>query len=103
MTTRVAASTRNTIAILVFEGEPVVPKEILMIPTKSSNEELLELHESNAMKESAGSVSAWDMEFHTDRQLACGIDDGFHDDDDDDDNKQSCLNDEYRKKQEEIQ
>jgi hypothetical protein len=66
------------------------------------NEELLELHESNALKESAGSVSAWDMEFYADKQLAGGIDDGF-DDDDDDDDQQGRLNDEYRKKQEEIQ
>ena len=66
------------------------------------NEELLELEESIAVKANDGSVSAWDMEFYADKQLAGGTDDGF-DDDDDDDDKESRLNDEYRKKQEEIQ
>lgn len=68
------------------------------------SEELLELEESNSLKANDGSVSAWDMEFYSDKQLAGGTDDGFDgDDDDDDDDQEGRFNDEYRKRQEEIQ
>jgi hypothetical protein len=76
------------------------PKDHLNDP----NEELMEEVESITAKKTEGAVSAWDMEFFGEQMLATSLNDKYGDNDDDDDDEEAgSLDEEYRRKQEEIQ
>jgi hypothetical protein len=70
-------------------------------------EELLEESESTTLRTNEGSIAAWDMEFFGDEQLTTLASSASYNDDDDDDDDEAeraaMRNEEYRKRQEEIQ